>query len=66
MPQSRVDAISKAFDPGPLLYLCALLVAIVSPLISVALTFVLAAFYVPAQALFERDQPWQTSGGGDV
>ena len=44
----------------------ALLVAIVSPLISVALTFVLAAFYVPAQALFERGQPWQTSGGGDV
>ncbi|MFL6042424.1 MAG: TMEM175 family protein [Gaiellales bacterium] len=66
VPQSRVDAISKAFDPGPLLYLGALLVAIVSPLISVALTFVLAAFYVPAQALFERGQPWQTSGGGDV
>jgi uncharacterized membrane protein len=60
VPQSRVDAISKAFDPGPVLYVVVLLVAIVSPLVSVALTLALAAFYVPAQALWERSETWQT------
>ena len=54
VPQSRVDAISRAFDPGVPLYLAVLLVAFVSPLASVLLTLVLAAFYVPSSALFER------------
>jgi uncharacterized membrane protein len=54
VPQSRLDAISRAFDPGPLLYLVVLVLAVFSPLASVLLTFILAAFYVPAGALFER------------
>ncbi len=54
VPQSRVDAISRAFDPGIPLYLLVLAVAFWSPLASVALTLVLAAFYIPSSALFER------------
>jgi hypothetical protein len=55
VPQSRVDAISRAFDPGVPLYLLVLAVAVVSPLASVSLTLVLAAFYIPSSALFERE-----------
>jgi uncharacterized membrane protein len=54
VPQSRVDAISRAFDPGAALYLIVLVVAFFSPLASVILTLILAAFYIPAGALFER------------
>jgi uncharacterized membrane protein len=54
VPQSRVDAISRAFDPGAALYLIVLAVAFFSPLASVILTLILAAFYIPAGALFER------------
>jgi uncharacterized membrane protein len=54
VPQSRIDAISRAFDPGVPLYVVVLVVAFVSPLASVVLTLLLAAFYVPAGRLFER------------
>ena len=54
VPQARVDAISRAFDPGAPLYLLVLAIAFVSPLASVVLTLLLAAFYVPSGALFER------------
>ncbi|HEV8450728.1 MAG TPA: TMEM175 family protein [Gaiellales bacterium] len=54
VPQSRVDAISRAFDPGAALYMIVLVIAYFSPLASVILTLILAAFYVPAGALFER------------
>jgi TMEM175 potassium channel family protein len=56
VPQSRVNAISRAFDPGVPLYLLVLGVAVVSPLASVGLTLALAAFYIPSSALFERKQ----------
>jgi uncharacterized membrane protein len=54
VPQSRVDAITRAFTPGVPIYFATLLVAIVSPLASVFLTFAVAAFYLPSAALFER------------
>jgi hypothetical protein len=54
VPQSRVDAISRAFDPGVPLYLVVLVLAFFSPLAAVVLTLALAAFYVPSGALFER------------
>jgi len=54
VPQARVDAISRAFDPGAPLYLIVLLVAFVSPLAAVVLTLALAVFYIPAGRLFER------------
>jgi uncharacterized membrane protein len=54
VPQPRIDAISRAFDPGVPLYLAVLVVAFISPLASVVLTLALAAFYIPAGALFER------------
>ena len=54
VPQSRLDAISRAFNPGVPIYLVTFLVAVVSPLASVFLTFAIAAFYLPSAALFER------------
>jgi uncharacterized membrane protein len=54
VPQSRIDAVSRAFDPGVLLYLVVLVVAFFNPLASVVLTLLLAAFYVPSSALFLR------------
>lgn len=54
VPQSRLDAISRAFNPGVPIYAVTLLVAIASPLASVFLTFAIAAFYLPSAALFER------------
>jgi uncharacterized membrane protein len=56
VPQSRLDAISRAFNPGPFAYAVVLLVAVASPLASVALTLALAAFYLPGAALWE-DRP---------
>jgi uncharacterized membrane protein len=55
VPDSRIRAISRAFDPGVPIYVITLLVAIVSPLASVFLTFAIAAFYLPSAALFERN-----------
>jgi uncharacterized membrane protein len=54
VPQSRLDAITRAFNPGVPIYVITLLVAIVSPLASVFCTFAIAAFYLPSAALFER------------
>ena len=52
VPDSTVRAISRAFNPGVPMYVFVLLVAFVSPLASVALTFAIAAFYLPSAALF--------------
>jgi uncharacterized membrane protein len=52
VPESTVRAISRAFNPGVPMYVFVLLVAVVSPLASVALTFAIAAFYLPSAALF--------------
>jgi uncharacterized membrane protein len=54
VPDSRVKAITQAFNPGVPIYALALLVAVLSPLASVFLTFAIAAFYLPSAALFER------------
>jgi uncharacterized membrane protein len=52
VPDSTVRAISRAFNPGVPMYVFVLLVAVVSPLASFALTFAIAAFYLPSAALF--------------
>jgi uncharacterized membrane protein len=57
VPDTRIRAISRAFDPGVPLYVACFVVAIFSPTASVLLTFALAAFYLPSAALFERGQP---------
>jgi uncharacterized membrane protein len=54
VPEARVQAITRAFNPGVPIYGAALLVAVFSPLASVFLTFAIAAFYLPSAALFER------------
>jgi uncharacterized membrane protein len=54
VPDSGIRAINRAFDPGVPLYTVTLLVAFWSPLASVALTFAVAAFYLPSAALFDR------------
>jgi uncharacterized membrane protein len=54
VPEARVLAITRAFNPGVPMYVITLLVAFASPLASVALTFAIAAFYLPSAALFER------------
>ena len=52
VPDSTLRAISRAFNPGVPMYTTVLLIALVSPLASVALTFAIAAFYLPSAALF--------------
>ena len=54
VPESRIRAISRAFNPGPPTYALILVVAVFSPLASVVLTLALAAFYLPSSAFFER------------
>jgi uncharacterized membrane protein len=54
VPEARLRAITRAFNPGVPIYGLALLVAVFSPLASVFLTFAIAAFYLPSAALFER------------
>ena len=54
IPEPRVRAISRAFNPGVPAYGLILVVAIFSPLASVELTLALAAFYLPSSAFFER------------
>jgi TMEM175 potassium channel family protein len=52
VPDSTVRAISRAFNPGVPMYTVVFLIAFVSPLASVILTFAIAAFYLPSAALF--------------
>ena len=47
-------AITRAFNPGVPMYAVTFLVAFWSPIASVALTFAIAAFYLPSAALFDR------------
>jgi uncharacterized membrane protein len=54
VPDARVHAISRAFNPGVPIYVLAFVVAVFSPLAAVFLTFAIAAFYLPSAALFER------------
>jgi uncharacterized membrane protein len=54
-PDSALRAVDRAYLPGVPLYATTFLVALWSPLASVALTFAIAAFYLPSAALFDRD-----------
>ena len=54
VPDRAVRAISRAFDPGVPLYAITFAVAFWSPIANVALTFAIAAFYLPSAALFDR------------
>ncbi len=54
VPDSAVRAITRAFNPGVPMYAVTFLVAFWSPIASVALTFAIAAFYLPSAALFAR------------
>jgi uncharacterized membrane protein len=54
VPDSAVRAITRAFNPGVPMYAVTFLVAFWSPIASVALTFAIAAFYLPSAALFDR------------
>jgi uncharacterized membrane protein len=54
VPDSTVRAISRAFNPGVPMYAVTFVVAFWSPIASVALTFAIAAFYLPSAALFDR------------
>jgi TMEM175 potassium channel family protein len=54
VPDAAVRAITRAFNPGPPLYVLAFAVAIVSPLASVLLNLAIAAFYLPSAALFAK------------
>ena len=51
---SSVRAVNRAFNPGVPLYLAVFVVAFFSPLTAVALTFAIAAFYLPSATLFDR------------
>jgi uncharacterized membrane protein len=53
-PDREVLAITRAFNPGIAMYAVTFLVAFASPLASVILTFLVAAFYLPSAALFNR------------
>ena len=54
VPESALRSVDLAYAPGVLLYGATLVVAFFSPLASVALTFAIAAFYLPSAALFDR------------
>jgi uncharacterized membrane protein len=54
VPETRIKAITRAFNPGVPIYAVTFAVAALSPLASVFLTFAVAAFYLPSAALFER------------
>ena len=54
VPDGVVRAITRAFAPGVPMYGAVFVVAVWSPLASVALTFAVAAFYLPSAALFDR------------
>jgi uncharacterized membrane protein len=54
VPDSALRAIDRAFAPGVPMYVIAFLVAIWSPLASVAINLAIAVFYLPSAALFDR------------
>jgi uncharacterized membrane protein len=54
VPDSTIRAITRAFNPGVPMYAATFLLAFWSPIASVALTFAIAAFYLPSAALFDR------------
>jgi uncharacterized membrane protein len=53
-PDSALRAVDRAYLPGVVMYGAVFVLAFFSPLASVALTFAIAAFYLPSAALFDR------------
>ena len=53
--ESALRAVDRAYLPGLPMYGSVFVVAFWSPLASVALTFAIAAFYLPSAALFSRE-----------
>ena len=53
-PDSALRAVDRAYLPGVPMYGTVFVVAFFSPLAAVALTFGIAAFYLPSAALFDR------------
>ena len=54
VPDAEIRAVTRAFNPGIVIYGVTFLVAFASPVASVILTFLIAAFYLPSAALFNR------------
>ena len=54
VPEATLGAITRAFNPGVPMYATVFGLAFWSPAASVALTFAIAAFYLPSAALFDR------------
>jgi TMEM175 potassium channel family protein len=53
-PDSALRAVDRAYWPGVPMYAAVFVVAFFSPLAAVAITFAIAAFYLPSAALFDR------------
>ena len=53
-PDSALEAVDRAYIVGVPMYGFVFLIAFVSPLAAVFLTFAIAAFYLPSAALFDR------------
>jgi uncharacterized membrane protein len=53
-PDSALRAVDRAYWPGVPMYAAVFIVAFFSPLAAVAITFAIAAFYLPSAALFDR------------
>ena len=54
VPDSALRAVDRAYAPGVAMYGAVFVLAFFSPLAAVALTFAIAAFYLPSAALFDR------------
>ncbi len=54
VPDSALRAVDRAYAPGVVMYGAVFVLAFFSPLAAVALTFAIAAFYLPSAALFDR------------
>ncbi|HLY87004.1 MAG TPA: TMEM175 family protein [Gaiellaceae bacterium] len=55
-PDSALRAVDRAYLPGVPMYGTVFVVAFVSPLAAVLMTFAIAAFYLPSAALFDRSR----------
>jgi uncharacterized membrane protein len=53
-PDSALRAVDRAYLPGVPMYGVVFVVAFLSPLAAVLITFAIAAFYLPSAALFDR------------
>jgi hypothetical protein len=52
--EAALRSVDLAYAPGVPMYGAVLALAFFSPLASVALTFAIAAFYLPSAAIFDR------------